>query len=95
VTFDIIHNARSSKATRSRKSSIQMSDKDKPKMRFKKDRKMTMNPESFVVPTMRNIQHLQHQHQEVQSEKDMKEEEEINIDDFLELGEPRKVQSQK
>lgn len=45
--FDIIHNARSSRASRSRKSSVNVLDRDKPIPKFKKLRKMTLNPESI------------------------------------------------
>jgi hypothetical protein len=45
--FDIVYNARSSRASRSRKSSVHLLEKDKPITKFKKLRKMTLNPESI------------------------------------------------
>jgi len=35
---------------------------------------MTLNPESLTSQTIRSLQHTQNEHQEVKSEKDMKEE---------------------
>jgi hypothetical protein len=61
----------------------------------KKARKMTLNPESFTQNTIREIEEL-HEAKAARSEKaDMKEEQEMDIEDFLELGGPRKIQSEK
>jgi hypothetical protein len=55
-TFDIIHNARSSRASRSRKSSVQGLERDRPMPKFKKLRKMTLNPESIRYQDIREME---------------------------------------
>jgi hypothetical protein len=85
-TFDIIHNARSSRASRSRKSSVHLLERDKPMPKFKKLRKMTLNPESIRYQEIREIEERQKEHKGPASQKGEIKEEEFNIDDFLELG---------
>lgn len=85
-TFDIIHNARSSRASRSRKSSVHLLERDKPMPKFKKLRKMTLNPESIRYQDIRDIE--ERHHKGPASHRGEIKEEEFNIDDFLELGGP-------
>lgn len=88
-TFDIIHNARSTRASRSRKSSVHQLERDKPMPKFKKLRKMTLNPESIRYQEIREIEERQKEHKGPASQRGEIKEEEFNIDDFLELGDPQ------
>jgi hypothetical protein len=67
--FDIIHNARSSRASRSRKSSISVLEKDRPKNRIKKMRKMTLNPETIGYKEIREIEELHQERTAAHSER--------------------------
>lgn len=56
---------------------------------------MTLNPESLTYKTIREIEEL-HETKAARSEKaDMKEEQEMEMEDLLELGGPCRIQSEK
>jgi hypothetical protein len=67
--FEIVHNARSSKASRSRKSSMHTVDKERTKQKTKKLRKMTLNPETFHFQEELAAINEQHEHKLALSEK--------------------------
>ena len=62
ATFEIIYNARSSRASRSRKSSVHVLERDKPMPKFKKLRKMTLNPESIRYQEIRELEDNRKEH---------------------------------
>jgi hypothetical protein len=54
---------------------------------------MTMNPESIRFEEIKEIEEL-HENKAARSVKGDKDQQEYNIDDFLELGGPRRIQSE-
>jgi|688.fasta_scaffold150526_3 hypothetical protein len=50
---------------------------------------MTLNPESIRYQEIREIEERQNEHKGPASQRGEINEEEFNIDDFLELGDPR------
>ena len=65
-------------------------------MKTKKLRKMTLNPETFKHQEIKELEELHQERTAAHSEKgEKKEESEMNIDDFLDLGWPKRMQSEK
>lgn len=81
--FEIVYNARSSRTSRSRKSSICIIDKDKPRLKTKKLRKMTLNPDSIRIHEIREIEELHGEHKGPRSERGENPQEDCNFDGFL------------
>ena len=98
--FEIVRNARSSRASRSRKSSmhtIGTLDREKGRQQTKKLRKMTMNPEVSLMQGELSSIGEQAEVKGVKSEHNgiKEEEEEFSMGDFLDLGGPVKTPSKK
>lgn len=64
-------------------------------VRGKKTRKMTLNPESFRYEQIKEIEELHQERTAAHSARNDPHEDELNIDDFLDLGWPKKMQSEK
>lgn len=72
-----------------------MSEKERLKPKVKKLRKMTLNPESIGDRELQILKESQRNFKGPGSVGGEIKEQEFDIDDFLELGGPQRVQSQK